>query len=66
MSDDADCAMFLSAVNLSSFGSYIDKGKRVAITFHENQILNLGNYHKFATGVTPGIIDKFEVPFKCF
>ena len=39
------------------------RNKRVAITFHENQRLNLGNqYHKDATEVAPGIIEKFEEP----
>ena len=35
----------------------------VAITFHKNQILNIGNqYHKYATYITPGVIEKFEEP----
>ena len=36
------------------------RDKRVAITFQENQILNLGNhYHKYATQVALEILEKF-------
>ena len=36
------------------------RDKRVAITLHKIKILNLGNqYHKDATQVAPGIIEKF-------
>ena len=57
MSDDAvyciESAMFLSSVLLST------RGKRITITFHKNQKLNIGNqYHKDATELAPGI--KFE------
>ena len=35
----------------------------VAVTFHKNEWLNLGNhYRKNATKVAPGIIEKFEKP----
>ena len=35
--------------------------KRIAITLHENQRLNIGNqYQKDATYFVPGIIKKFE------
>ena len=37
------------------------RDKRIAITFHENQRLNIGNqYQKGATQFVPKIIEKFE------
>ena len=60
MSDNAvyciDCAIFIcgETILLST------RDKRVAITLHKIKILNLGNqYHKDATQVAPGIIEKF-------
>ena len=39
------------------------RNKRVAITCHENQILNLGNQdYNDATKAAPGITEKFEEP----
>ena len=39
------------------------RDKRIAITLHENQRLNIGNqYQKDATYFVPGIIKKFEEP----
>ena len=39
------------------------RDKRIAITFHENQRLNIGNqYQKDATQFVPEIIEKFEEP----
>ena len=65
MSDNAvycvDCALFLSAEKQRSFGSYINEGKRVAITFQENQRLNLGNqHHKTDAQVSTGIKENFK------
>ena len=51
-----DCAIFIcgETILLST------RDKRVAITLHKIKILNLGNqYHKDATQVAPGIIEKF-------
>ena len=39
------------------------RDKRIAITFQENQRLNIGNqYQKYATQCVPGIIEKFDEP----
>ena len=44
------CAMILPAGKQRSFGLLITRDKRIAITFQENHILNLGNQcHEHAT-----------------
>ena len=50
MSDDAvyciDSAMFLSTEQQISFGSFVNKDKSIAITFHENQGLDIVNQYQ--------------------
>ena len=55
-----DCAnLYILA---AAFNSNWDKrDKRIAIVFHKNQRLNIGNqYQKDTTYLAPGIIEKFE------
>ena len=49
--------------NKGPFFLLLTRNKTVANAFHENERLNIGNqYHRDATKVASGIIEKFEEP----